>query len=406
MLKDQFRYAVNGLFHRRLRSWLTMLGIFIGIAAIISLIGLGEGLRVAINAQFGFVGVDVLTVQASGIGFAGPPGTGVVTPLTQDLSDKIEGLNGVEAAIPRYIDSGIIEFNGVQGMGFIMSLPSGERRDIGIRVLNLEAESGRLLEGRDNRKLLLGNNFKEDDSFGKGIVVGDRVSLNDAQFEVVGLLEKKGSFLFDNIIILTEENMFDTLETNEEEVSVIAVVVKDINQINDVKKDIEKLLRKERGVKEGEEDFSVESPQATLESLNSSLFAIQLFVYIIASISLLVGGIGIMNTMYTSVLERTKEIGIMKSIGAKNRDIMVLFVLESGLLGMLGGIIGVILGWGIAKLGGGFAANSGYAMLQPYFPWYLTAGCILFAFIIGTLAGVLPAKQASKLKPVDALRYE
>ena len=113
-----------------------------------------------------------------------------------------------------------------------------------------------------------------------------------------------------------------------------------------------------------------------------------------------------MNTMYTAVLERTKEIGIMKAIGAKNKSILFIFIFESGLLGIIGGGLGVMSGYIIAKIGGMIAAASGYSMLQPSFPIYLTLGCLLFAFFVGAGSGFFPAVQASKLKPVDSLRYE
>ena len=132
----------------------------------------------------------------------------------------------------------------------------------------------------------------------------------------------------------------------------------------------------------------------------------QLFVYIIAGISIIVGGIGITNTMYTAVLERTKEIGIMKAVGAQNKDIMLIFLLESGMLGLIGGALGVVFGYLIASIGGQIAVGYGYAILQPIFKWQLVVGCLGFAFFIGAIAGLLPARQASKLRPVDALRYE
>jgi len=113
-----------------------------------------------------------------------------------------------------------------------------------------------------------------------------------------------------------------------------------------------------------------------------------------------------MNTMYTAVLERTKEIGVMKSLGAKNSDIVFIFIFESGLLGSIGGILGVIFGYIIASLGGQAAASAGFSLLKPIFPPVLIIGCILFAFLVGAGAGLLPARQASQLKPVDALRYE
>ena len=175
--------------------------------------------------------------------------------------------------------------------------------------------------------------------------------------------------------------------------------------INRIFTRIEKLLRKERDVEKGKENFVVESPEGMLESLDSTLFAVQIFIIIIALISLLVGGIGIMNTMYTSVLERTKEIGIMKSIGAKNYMIFNLFFIESGLLGMVGGIIGVALGlifaYGLAAIG---RAVLGVDLIQAKVSLTLIFSSLFFSFFMGTLFGVLPAIQASKLNPVDSLR--
>ncbi|MEK6944907.1 MAG: ABC transporter permease [Thermoproteota archaeon] len=405
MLNDYFIYSVRNLKNRGLRSWLTMIGIFIGIAAVVSLIGLGEGLRIAIMSQFGFLGPDVLGVQASGLAFAGPPGTGVVEPLSDELADKIRKVNGVKAAFNRYIKSGTLEFNDKQNIGIAASYPEGENRKIFETMINLKAEDGRLLKDSDSRKVVLGNNFKSDDTFGKGIKSGDKVLLNAIDFEVVGILEKKGSFIFDNVVLINEQTMIDDIGIAKEEVNVIAVKIEYVARADEIKENIEKLLRKERNVKKGEENFQVQSPQQTLEALNSTLFAVQLFVYIIAAISLAVGGIGIMNTMYTSVLERTKEIGVMKSIGAKNSAIFTIFFVESGLLGMVGGVIGIILGlafaFGLSAAGRAFLGSE---LIQASISPFLVIGALMFSFILGTAFGVLPAYQASKLNPVDSLR--
>lgn len=405
MLKDYFIYSVRNLRNRGLRSWLTMIGIFIGIAAVVSLIGLGEGLRIAIMSQFGFLGPDVLSVQAAGLAFAGPPGTGVVEPLSDNLADKIRKVNGVKAAFNRYIKSSTLEFNDKQNIGISASYPEGENRKTFETMINLKAEDGRLLKDGDSRKVVLGNKFRNEDTFGKGIRSGDKVLVNDINFEVVGILKKKGSFIFDRVVLINEQTMIDDIGIAKEEVNVIAVRIEDVAKTNEIKGNIEKLLRKERNVKKGEENFQVQSPQQTLEALNSTLFAVQLFVYIIAAISLAVGGIGIMNTMYTSVLERTKEIGIMKSIGAKNSAIFTIFFVESGLLGMVGGIIGIILGlafaFGLSAAGRAFLGSE---LIQASISPFLVLGALMFSFIFGTAFGVLPAYQASKLNPVDSLR--
>ena len=402
MNKDSILFALNSLRARKLRSWLTMLGIFIGIAAVVALIGLGEGLRTTVVSQFGFLGSDILSVQASGIDFAGPPGQAVSNPLKTELGDKIERVRGVEAAIDRYIETGALEFNDQQHINVITSVPEGEQRKIFQEMLNLKAKTGRLLEDHDDRRILLGHDYSDDDVFAKPVEEGNRIVVNDREFEVVGILEKKGSFIYDHSAFINEDVLLDMFDSN---VDIIAVKVKDATDIDDVTLEIEQLLRKERDVKEGEEDFRVDSPKGLLESLNSTLFTVQLFVSIIAAISLLVGGIGITNTMYTAVLERTREIGIMKSVGAKKSTIFTLFFVEAGLLGMVGGLIGILLGlimaYGLAGVG---RAVLGSELIQADVSIFLIIGSLAFSFFLGTVAGVLPAFQASRLQPVDALR--
>jgi len=404
MKKDYFLFALNSLKSRKLRSWLTMLGIFIGIASVVALIGLGEGLRTAITSQFGFLGSDVLTVQAAGIAFAGPPGQAVSKPLDDDLAKKIGRIRGVDVAFNRQIESAAMEFNDQQQIIIVGSVPVGENRKIFERMVNLQAADGRLLAENDDRRVLLGSDFGSDEQFGKRVVVGTRVLIKNEVFEVAGILKEKGSFIFDQSAFLNED-VIDDIFGHTKTADAIAVKAKNADDIPRLKEDIEQLLRKERDVKEGEEDFTVESPQSILESLDSTLFAVQLFVSIIAAISLFVGGIGIMNTMYTSVVERTRQIGIMKSVGAKNSTIFTLFFLESGLLGAAGGIIGIVLGlimaYGLAAFG---RLVLGTELIQAQVSWTLILGALLFSFVLGTLSGLLPAVQASRMQPVEALR--
>ena len=171
-------------------------------------------------------------------------------------------------------------------------------------------------------------------------------------------------------------------------------------------KKVKDRLMKFRGQKEGEEDFFVQTFEQAIETFTSIIFVLNGVLVLIAFVSIIVAAVNIMNTMYTSILERTQEIGIMKSIGAKNSFIVSVFVIESGILGLLGGVLGVLLGYSIAKFGGFLAVYYGVPILQPAFPLWLIVGCLLFAFLVGAGSGLLPAIQASKLKPVDALRYE
>ena len=162
-----------------------------------------------------------------------------------------------------------------------------------------------------------------------------------------------------------------------------------------------------RKVTDKTKDFSILTPEELLSSFASILSIVTGFLLGVAAISLLVGAIGITNTMYTSVLERTKEIGVMKAVGAKNSDILTIFLIESGLLGLTGGVIGVLLGMGIGKVIEYIAVHQLQTnLLQVVFPVYLIAGCLIFAFLIGAISGTLPAYRASKIRPVVALRYE
>lgn len=386
-----------------------MIGIFIGIASVIALMGLGSGLRVAIISQFDFLGSDILSVQASGL-TAGPPGSGVVNPLADDLVDKIEKIDGVKGAYNRWIESAIIKFNSIQTFGYVASIPTGDRREIFEVMFNTEMKEGRALKDTDTYRVVVGGNYAqeqiagEETVFKRPVSVGDNIYINDKKFEVVGIFEKKGNFIIDGAVFLNENIVLD-LFGEDGTTDIIAIKVRDEKEMPRVKEDIEKLLRKERDVDLGEENFEVSSPQNIIDTLDSTLAAINIFIAVIAGISLLVGGIGIMNTMYTSVMERTKEVGIMKAIGAKNNTIFTLFFIESGFLGMVGGIIGVIIGMILAYGGAAIGRLAlGVNLIQANVSPSLVIGSLIFSFSLGTIFGILPAMQAAKLQPVDSLR--
>jgi len=405
MLKDYFIISIKNLRNRKLRSWLTMIGIIIGIIAVVSLISLGQGLKVVISSQFGDIGTDKLALQASG-GF-GPPGTDVVKPLTKDHLEKVKKVNGVKIAAGRLLRNGKLEHDDHVGFGMAATMSEGDGRKLIESALNLEAKQGRLLRDGDSKKVLLGNNFGEENAgFGKQIIVGSKVLIQEKQFQVVGILKKVGSFITDNLVLVEEDDLREILDIDDEDYDIIVMQVNQNADIKVVQENVEKLMRKERDVKKGEEDFTVQTPQAILGQVNSTLFAVQLFVYIIASISIIVGGIGIMNTMFTSVLERTKQIGIMKSIGARNSTIFSLFFIESGLIGGVGGIIGAIFGVIIA-MSFAFVGRLllGSELIMAEVSIWLVLGSIFGSFILGSIFGVIPAINASKLHPVDALRH-
>ena len=241
--------------------------------------------------------------------------------------------------------------------------------------------------------------------FDKEVSVGDKITIDDRDFKVVGTLERIGSEQDD-------QSLWIPLETSKEffgvdDYLVIMVQTKDGFVPGDVAEDIIDDLGKARNVKEDEEDFTVQTMEQMMESVGVVLDVTQVVLVGIAFISLLVGGIGIMNTMYTSVLERTNEIGVMKAVGARNEDIMLLFTVESGVLGLVGGIVGTVIGIAISKVVEVVASSSlGSDLLLITLSPYLIFGALAFSFITGCISGILPAIQASKLNPVDALRYE
>lgn len=372
--------------------------------AVVSLISLGSGLKEVVAAQFGISDSEVITIQAGGLSSAGPPGTGVTNKLTESDATAIGKLPNVEVVIPKIITNGKIEFNNAIYFGMITSIPDGEARGVGYKVINVEPTRGRLLNDGDINKVVLGWNFyKNGDIFGRKITPGNSVLIQGKKFEVVGILKKKGSFMFDNIVLMNQKPIVNLFNYGKE-LDMIAVKIKDKNSISQVKKSIEKLMRNRRNVKKGHEDFSVSTPDAMLSTVNNILNGVQIFIVIIASISILVGIVGIINTMTTSVAERKKEIGIMKAIGAKNSQIFIQFLIESGLLGLAGGVAGVIFGVIIGIVGVWGMSNYIGSEIPPSIDFVLVTGTLFGSFLIGAVSGIIPAMNAARQNPVEALR--
>jgi putative ABC transport system permease protein len=404
-MKEYIVLGLKNLKRRGLRSWLTLLGIFIGVLAVVSLISLGNALQDTVNAQFGVSSTEVITIQAGGLSEYGPVGTTGAKPLTKEDARAIEGLGSVEVALERKIESVSIEFNNQVVFAMAGSNPEGNKEDYIYEILNLDVEQGNLLYERDTKKVLLGNNFidKDKNGFEKDMRVNSVILIQGKEFRVAGFLEKKGSFIWDNIILMNEKDL-NELKNFGNEVDMIAVKVKDRKSIDHTKEEIEKLLRRRRGVKQGEEDFEVSTPEGMLATVNKILLGVRIFIAIIAFISIFVGAVGITNTMMTSVLERQKEIGIMKAVGARNENIFWQFFIEAGLLGLIGGLIGILGGLGIGYIGvktlNNFLGTS--TILNINFLFLLLV--LGTSFLVGGLSGIVPAMNAAKLNPIEALR--
>ncbi len=404
MKGNYLRVVVSSIKQKKLRSWLTLIGILIGIAAVISLMTLGEGLRTAVTSQFDFLNPDILTIKAEGIG-NGPPGTGVTRPLQKYYVEDIEKIKGVDLVVGRIIEEVQLVFNGHSDFTYIGSKPADISNTDFMKISQSELDKGSMIISSDNSKITIGSSFTNSDIFGIPVKLRDSIIINDEKFKVKGILKKKGSFIIDHTIVINEDvmrKMYDIPDRYDG----IAVKIEKGADIGQVKERIDDYLRDERDVKKGDEDFAVESPEEAIKSLDSALFGVQIFVFLIAAISILVGSIGISNTMYTSILERTKEIGIMKAIGAKNSQILYLFLFESGLLGLTGGFLGMVVGIGSAMGLASIANNMmGEGTIKLTISFTLVFLTLLFSFLIGIISGIIPAIRASKLKPIDALRH-
>lgn len=401
---DLFIIAFRNARRRKKRTFLTMLGVFIGIAAVVALVSLGQGLEEMVDRQFEKIGADKIIVQAKEIGYGGQNVPGQLTKHDLDIVKRTKGVANAAGVLFR---GGLVKFNNVQRTQFMMGLPDKkEEADLMKQMNSWEIIEGRELSHKDKGKAVIGNDLAYKNLFNKEIQVGNKIEISGKTFEVVGILKRVGDPGTDTSVTIPEEEAREITGEKEAYSYIVAQSAPGLNP-EDVADDIEKAMRRDRHQKEGREDFTVQSSTELIESFMKVFFIIQAVFVGIAAISLLVGGIGIMNTMYTAVLERTREIGVMKAIGARNRDILALFLIESGFLGATGGIIGIIIGSGISKIVE-VAVNAQYGAntILAVFPPYLLAGALLFSFGVGAVSGLLPARRASKLKPVDALRYE
>ena len=401
MFKDYFLIVTRSLKRRQLRSWLTIIGILIGIATVIALVSLGQGLENYVNEQFEQMGADKILILPSG-GFAG---VSLGNKFSKDDLEAVNKVRGVKLAGGMIYQSKQIKFNGETKDTFIMGFPQDETKEIFESMGQFEVYKGRDLDKDDQKSVIIGIAYQEDNFFDRKVQLRDTLLIDDVEFKVVGIVERIGNPQDDSNLYISEEEARELFDEPEDSQQIMAQVAKG-SDVNLVAKDIEEALRKSRNVEENEEDFSVQTSEQLMSSFSDILKIVQVVIIGIAAISLIVGGIGIMNTMYTSVMERTREIGIMKAIGAKNSDISLLFLIESGILGLIGGLIGLALGASISKLVEFGASQVGFGILKVSFSPLLIFGSLLFSFIAGALSGTMPAIQASKLKPVEALRYE
>jgi putative ABC transport system permease protein len=403
MISDFLKMSLQSIWHRKLRSFLTLLGILIAVATLFILVSLSLGLENAVQEQFRQLGTDKFFVQPKGQ--AGAPGAGGAVELTINDIDVLEKVSGIKKIT--WYTAATVEISQNDEKRYTMAIGfEMDNIDMLMESSNYKIEEGKMLRKGEKGYVILGSQYKTADFLSKPLKVGDKLLLNGKEFKIKGFFASVGNPTDDRLIYF-EESEFRQFFNIPDRIDAVIVQTEQGADVKEVAERAEKKLRTSRGVTEKTQDFIILTPEEVLSIFNTILSIMTGFLLSIAAISLIVGAIGIATTTFTSVLERTREIGVMKAIGAKNSDILWIFTIESGLLGLFGGILGVVLGVIVAKTIEYIAINQlGTNLLQAATPTYLIIGCLAFAFFIGAFSGLWPARNASKIKPVDALRYE
>lgn len=399
-MSDILKIIIRNLSYQRLRTSLTLLGVVIGIAAIVSMVSIGDATQRSINEQFEKLGTDKILItpgSPTSIGFSGAT-LGTERLTTSDV-DVVKRVNGVESTFGILGRTAKIEFGRETQYATVLAIPT-ESRVRYEELKGFEIKDGRDLRSSDKYSTVVGYLVRTK-VFKKEIKVRDRLKINDKSFRVVGILKKIGNPM-DDMVIAIPMSAAKEIFNNTNEVSMIFVDVRNDYNIENVADKIKDRLKKSRGT----EDFKVQTFGDIMHMANKILGILKYLFIGIASISLLVGGIGIMNIMLMTVMERTKEIGVMKATGATNKLVLFLFLGEAAIVGLIGGLIGFTLGIGGSYIIGGIAGNMVGIPVRIIFSSELFLGSVIFSVIVGTLSGMYPAYRASRLDPVDALRYE
>ncbi len=394
------KLSVRNVLNQSKRSWLTAIGVVIGVTAVVSLISLGQALEGTVEREFEDLGANTIYV-IDGDGLQGF----FTGELSGDDLDVVRNARGVEVAGPVYYGTSSGSFQGEGQRLPVIGVPTDESQEMVMSAQGLEVEAGRNLRSTDQNNILVGGNLAQD-YFENPVSLRSQIRAARTDFRVVGILRITGDPEWDNSIVMRIERAQEIFEDGEDVSSYIVASAQPGLEPQQVANNIEEELRRDRGIAPGDEDFTVSTADDLLDSFLGILGTVQAVVIGLASISVLVGGIGIMNTMYMAVTERTQEIGVMKAIGAQGRQIKTIFLIESGLIGLLGGLIGVIAGIGLTEIAV-YIINL-YIEIQfvSNYSTGLIIGTLFFSFIIGMFSGYLPARQAANLEPVEALREE
>lgn len=399
--KESINYSLNNIRKSKARSILTILSIFVGIATIFIFISFGWGLYDYIDEFTSSSSADKLMIMPKSVGM---PGLDTTFKLLDDDIRAIEKTAGVWGATGVYMGVGEVIRDDSKKYVFVMSYDPD--LPMVMELSDIEVVEGRALRSGDSGKVILGYNYLiKNRIFPKDYSLNSKINVQGQDLRIIGFYEKTGNPQDDSNIYVTNDFMPELYPDDKLSYSMIIARV-DKDNVDAVAERVEEKLRQHRDLEKGKEDFTVQSYADLLESFMVVLDIIIGFIILIAFISIIVSAVNTANTMITSVLERFKEIGILKSIGARNSEIFKIFLFESGFLGFVAGVIGVLVGWGVSNVGAKVLDDFGYGFLSPHYSWTLFVGLILFATLTGAISGMVPAWRASKINAVDALRYE
>ncbi len=399
LIKDSVRFAIQAITAHRLRSFLTLLGIGVGIAAVILLTSIGEGVHRYVLAEFTQFGTNVIGIAPGKVKTGGQPPSGIPTTarlLTMEDAASLKNLPHVVGATPTVWGNSELEANGRLRRTMIYGVDTDFTK-----VFSSTVRIGSFLP-RDNLGgsrafAVLGSKLRKE-IFGNDNPLGRRVRIGGLHFRVIGVMAPKGQFLgidLDDIAYIPTERALELY--NREGLMDIHVIYKEGIASSVVAKSIKARLK----LRHGAEDFTVTTQEDMLKTLSNILNILTMAVGALGGISLLVGGVGIVTIMTIAVAERTNEIGLLVALGAKRITVLYLFLSESIILAVLGGVFGLILGIVIAQL-----LTLVLPALPVHTPWRFALGALWVSGLIGLLAGVMPARRASTLNPIEALRTE
>lgn len=403
MYKESFLMAWASLIANKMRSILTMLGIIIGVAAVIALVSIGNGVKQQVSDSISSLGSNLLMVMP------GAPRTPGVRPTASSQRSLKEGdykaiakLDGVAAASPFTSNSYVAIYQRNNWTTTVSGVSPSLQT-----INNLTMKDGRFITEKNvqnrERVAVVGSTIVKN-LFGSENPVGKDIRVKNIPFKIIGVLESKGNSSMgedqDDVVYIPYTTAMERVQ-GVDYLRMVYVSANDDNGINRLQADIENLLRVRHNIKDSNlDDFNIRNMQSIMETMQQTTSTLTLFLGAVAAISLVVGGIGIMNIMLVSVTERTREIGIRKALGATYNVIVTQFLIEAVVISLMGGIIGIIFGIGASQLISKFSGMSTVLSIPTIF---LSFG---FSIAIGLVFGVYPARKAARLNPIDALHYE